>query len=76
MEFYTRFSIVSSSKILSSTTLTTEKKNIGLKMGKHIPRTYNGYNMRCNDSSSDQFNTVAIDVKTIAITSLMESILS
>ena len=45
-------------------------------MGKHIPRTYNGYNMRCNDSSSDQFNTVAIDVKTIAITSLMESILS
>ena len=33
--------------------------------------------MSCNDSSSDQFNTVAIDVKATAmtITSLMESII-
>jgi len=36
-------------------------------MGKHIPRTHNGYNMRYNGLSSDQFNTVAIDVKSIAI---------
>jgi hypothetical protein len=33
--------------------------------------------VRCNGSSSDQFNTVAIDVKVTAktITSLMESII-
>ena len=47
-------------------------------MGKHIPRTHNGYNIRCNGSSSDQFNTVTIDVKARAMTIniLMESILS
>jgi hypothetical protein len=44
---------------------------------KHIPSIHNGYKVRCNGSSSDQFNTVAIDVKVTAktITSLMESII-
>jgi hypothetical protein len=48
-------------------------------MGKHIPRTHNGYNIRCNGSSSDQFNAVASDVKTTAIpisSLVVESILS
>jgi hypothetical protein len=33
---------------------------------KHIPSIHNGYKVRCNGSSSDQFNTVAIDVKATA----------
>ena len=44
---------------------------------KHIPSIHNGYKVRCNGSSSDQFNTVTIDVKATAmtITSLMKSVI-
>ncbi len=45
-------------------------------MGKHIPSTHKGYNMRWPGSRSGQFTAVASDVKTTAMTipSLLESV--